>query len=388
MYKAFVIFVCVALVSSAQAISFELNSNKIYLPVKVNGQGPYSFILDTGSISNVVDVERVKSLKIATTGKSETRGAGDGALPSSIGKDVDLSVNGAAVRKQEIEVLPINKAISFSEGRRVDGLLGAPFLERFVVEIDYANNQVSFHEPAKFQYAGQAEPIPLELERGNIFIHGNVILPDGKRVTGKFLVDTGWRAALSFTSPFVREQKLPEITRTIVATAGVGIGGPVTDALGRVSALEIGHYTIKNPVANFSQATTGILAQKDFAGIIGGEILRRFNVILDYSRRRMTWQPNAHFDEPYEFDMSGIYLSAESKDFKSFKVFKMIPDSPAGAAGVREGDQIFSIDNQPASKFTLEQIRQMFRQDGKTYSLGILRGDSMVQTKLTTRRLI
>ena len=37
---------------------------------------------------------------------------------------------------------------------------------------------------------------------------------------------------------------------------------------------------------------------------------------------------------------------------------------------------------------TLEQIRQMFRQEGKEYSIVVLRGDNMVQTKLLTRRQI
>ena len=386
--RFFVVVACAVIASSAVGVTFELNSNKIYLPVKVNSKGPYSFVLDTGSVSNVLDAERAKSLGIAASGKSEARGAGKGSLPSSVGKNVDLSVDGAAMRKQNVEVLPINKAISFSEGRAVNGLLGSPFFERFVVEIDYANNQVNFHEPGEFRYAGTAEPIPFELEHGNIFVRANVVLPNGEHVTGKFLIDTGWCAAFSFTSPFVRDHKLPAMTATIVAMAGVGIGGPVTHPIGRINALEFGCYTIKNPVTDFSDATGGVLSQGDFTGIIGAEVLRRFSVIFDYPQRRMMLQPNAHFDEPYDFDMSGLYVTAEGKDFRTFKVYKVVINSPADAAGVHEGDQIWAINNQPASKFTLEQIRQMFRQDGKEYSLGILRGENMVQTKLTTRRMI
>lgn len=388
MRKILFILACLAFASSANATSFELNTNKIYLPVKVNGKKTCSFILDTGAHFNVIDAERAKSLGLVTTGSTEVHGAGDGSLPSSRGKDVDLSVDGAAIRKGEVEVMPINKEISFSEGHAVDGLLGRPFFERFVVEIDYANKKINFHEPEKFQYAGQGEAIPLETFGPGVGIRANLVLPTGERVAARLLIDTGWRGALSLNSPFVREHKLPGLMNSIVATIGVGVGGPVEDALGRVSAIEIGRYVVKSPVTSFSDATSGILAEKDFTGILGADTLRRFTVIFDYSQKRMILQPNAGFDEVSEFDMSGIYLTAEGKDFKQFKVFKMMPNSPAGVAGVREGDQIFSIDNQPASKFSLEQIRQMFRQDGKTYSLGLLRGDNMVQTKLLTRRLI
>jgi hypothetical protein len=386
--RSFVLVGCIAAVAKAAGVTFDLNSNKIYVPVRVNGKGPYPFILDTGSIFNVVDAERAKSLGIATSGESEARGAGEGSLPSSVGKNVDLSAAGAATGKSDVEVLPINKAISFSEGRAVSGLLGCPFFERFVVEIDYANKQVNFHEPAKFQYSGPAEPIPLEIDRGNIFVRANVVLPNGERVAGRFLVDTGWRAALSLNSPFVRDHKLRGMTTTIVATAGVGIGGPVTDAIGRISTLEIGRYAIKNPITNFSEATSGIQAQNDFAGIIGAEVLRRFAVVLDYPQRRMFLQPNAHFDEPYDFDMSGLYITAEGKDFRTFRVYKVVLGSPADGAGLREGDQIWAIGDQLAAKLTLEQIRQIFREDGKELAIRALRGDNIVQTKLITRRQI
>lgn len=385
---SFVLLSCLATAATAAGLTFELNSNKIYVPVRVNGKGAYPFVLDTGSIFNVVDAERAKSLGIKTTGKSEARGAGEGSLPSSVGTNVDLSVAGAAMGKSDVEVLPINKAISFSEGRVVDGLLGCPFLERFVVEIDYANKKVSFYEPAKFQYTGTAESIPLELERGNIFARANVVLPNGERVAGKFLIDTGWRAALSLNAPFALDHKLRIITTTIVATTGVGIGGPVTDAVGRISALEIGRYAIKTPITNFSETTSGLQAQNDFAGIIGAEVLRRFTVVFDYPQRRMFLQPNAQFDEPYDFDMSGLYVTAEGKDFRTFRVYKVVLGSPADAAGLREGDQILSIGDQLATKLTLEQIRQMFREDGKEFSIRALRGDNMVQTKFTTRRQI
>ena len=388
MRRRLIVLCLVALAAKSEAVTFDFTSNKIYLPVKVNNKGPYSFILDTGAIWNVIDVECAKALKISTGGESQVTGAGEGSLPGSVGKNVDLNVDGAATGKQDVEVLPINSAISFSEGRKVDGLLGAPFFERFVVEIDYINRRVQFHEPAKFQYADPAEPIPLEIERGNVFISANLVLPNGKRVAGKFLVDTGWRVALSLTAPVVREHKLVVMTNTIVATTGVGIGGPVTHPIGRISALEIGRHVIKNPVTDFSNATGGILAQGDFTGIIGAEVLRRFNVVIDYPQKRLLLQPNANFDQPYDFDMAGLYVAAEGKDFKTFKVYKIIPNSPAGVAGIHEGDQIWAINNQPVAKFTLEQIRQMFRQPEKEYSLGLLRGDNMVQTKLTTRRLI
>ena len=52
--------------SSAEDIPFELNANKPYLLVRINGAGPYWFILDTGSISTVADTELAKMLDLAS----------------------------------------------------------------------------------------------------------------------------------------------------------------------------------------------------------------------------------------------------------------------------------------------------------------------------------
>lgn len=373
----------------AKGISFELNANKPYVPVRINNTEPYWFILDTGSISNVVDAERAKSLSIATSGSSEATGAGEGSLTSSTGKDVSLSLNELKLAKQDLTILPINAAISFSEGRMVDGLLGYDFFNRFVVEIDYANRHINIYEPQTFKYTGEGESILLEIERGNIFVNAGLVLPSGKRVMGRFVVDTGWRSALSLTTPFVQAQKLLVRTQTVVATTGVGIGGATTDSVGRIESLQLGRYTIKSPVATFSKSKGGILAEDNMSGILGGEVLRRFKVIFDYPQRRMILESTAHFDEPYEFDMSGLFITAEGKDLKIFKVYKVMTNSPGFKAGLREGDLIEAINNRPAASMSLEQIRQMFKQEaGKKYLLSVRRGDKMLETKIKLRRLI
>jgi C-terminal processing protease CtpA/Prc len=130
------------------------------------------------------------------------------------------------------------------------------------------------------------------------------------------------------------------------------------------------------------------LSQGDFAGVIGAEILPRFKLIFDYPRGRMIIEPNGTFRAPYEFDMSGLFITSEGGSSKAFKVYSIIKGSPATEAGIR-GDVIDAIDERPASKFTLDQVRQLFKEaEGKEHSLSI-RGDGKLHTaKLRLRRLI
>src|SRR5207237_892827 len=108
-----------------------------------------------------------------------------------------------------------------------------------------------------------------------------------------------------------------------------------------------------HPITNFSTAKAGILAQSDMAGIIGGEILRRFTVIFDYPRKQLILEPNARFAEPYDFDMSGLMVTAHGDDLKTFRVHHVISPSPAYDSGLRVGDVITAIDGQPAADLSL-----------------------------------
>ncbi len=86
--------------------------------------------------------------------------------------------------------------------------------------------------------------------------------------------------------------------------------------------------------------------------------------------------------------MSGALLIAEGTEFKIFKVRQLIENSPATAAQLREGDVLSAIDGEPASKLTLEQVRQMFNKEGRSYLLSVKRGDEELQIRIRLRRLV
>lgn len=117
------------------------------------------------------------------------------------------------------------------------------------------------------------------------------------------------------------------------------------------------------------------------------EGMRRFKVIFDYSRRQMILEPNRDVSDKEEYDMSGMLLVAEGTDFKTFKIRRTIENSPAAAAGLREGDIISAVDGKPASDLTLEQTRQIFMRRGRSHRLTIERGGQQLQAKIKLKEL-
>jgi membrane-associated protease RseP (regulator of RpoE activity) len=177
---------------------------------------------------------------------------------------------------------------------------------------------------------------------------------------------------------------LASLAKTIQARAHA-VGGETTLTVGRVHGLELGPFTIANPVTVLPE---GEIAAPGKAGNIGGKLLRRFRVIFDYSRGRMILEPDAGLSDPDEYDMSGASLSAEAPGFATVRVTRVLESSPAAEAGLTPGDAIVSVDDEPAATLGLSRIRAMFAREGAEYELLVRRGERTLRARLKLRRLV
>jgi hypothetical protein len=364
---------------SANRIPFDFVSNHIYLRAHVNDSEPLWFLLDTGATASYFDVQRATASGLA-------------GLDNSI-KGVSLTFPGVKLLNQNFSI----QRLGFwaYDGHAVDGMLGYDFINRFVVEIDYVNKTVSLHEPQSYKYSGSGEIVPLIMleddSGGKVPLVRVKITQQGRAaIAGKFIADTGVRSAISFNTPFAETYELLQFAQKTIQ-APLGGGSMVRESkqpVGRVPNVQLGRFTFKNPIAVFFQDKKGVIASPEFDGAIGGEILRRFKVIFDYSRQQMILEPNRYISGSEEYDMSGMLLIAEGTDFNTFRVKRIIENSPATVAGLSEGDIISAIDGKPTSNLTLEQLRQVFKQKGHNYRLTVERDKQKIQTKIKLRKLI
>ena len=174
-----------------------------------------------------------------------------------------------------------------------------------------------------------------------------------RRNTRQVDIDTGARTSLVLNKQFHESNKISEGVPSIEAVWGLGVGGHTKSRLGRVQQFAMGDQKLPDVLTSFTQDVSGAFANPDLAGNIGGEILRRFTVTFDYSRKQMLLEPNSNFAQPFRFDMSGLNLTA-GPEFSIIRVNKVIAASPAAEAGGRKG-RLISINDRPASAYPLEQ---------------------------------
>ncbi|HEX8407504.1 MAG TPA: aspartyl protease family protein [Thermoanaerobaculia bacterium] len=313
--------------AAAISVPADVYENMLFVDVRVNGSPPRSFLLDTAVPKTMLD-RRIHR------------------------KSARLDIGGLELRVDDPGTIDLSFFES-AEGRRLDGILGMDLFTRYAVEMDYDAGLVRFHEAATFEYGGTGAVVPLVIADGKPFLDAKLKMPGQPERVRRYLVDSGSGGALA------DDLFMPE-------------GEPVGPNLGRAEYVELGPFRFEG-----ANGITGAMK-------IGGELLKRFTVIADFSRSRMMLEPNRHFRDAMLFDTSGLELEQVKAGLRVVQVY---PRTPAADAGLRKGDVILRIDRQPALTLGIERVRRMFHQV-RTHQLTILRGGKESQVTLALRLLI
>jgi predicted aspartyl protease len=369
-------------------VPFDLYGDNILIPVRVNNSQPIWLIFDSGASINVINQRTIERLGLKTKG-SVNLNAGGGSVGGAFVESATVSLTGVEAFNQMIAAAPLDALAAYS-GRDIQGLIGNNFIQKFVVEIDYAHRLLIFHDPHAYSLAHEPDAIRLENRGGNPFIKVELSLNGHETMTDLFEIDTGSNGIFSINRPFAETHQLLKILPKASMAEGIGgagLGGDTKSIDARIISIRLGQYIIDKPVVHISQDTEGFGASAD-AGFIGTELLRRFTVILDYQSQRMLLKPNANFKEPFEVDMSGLEMRTEANNFKVIKIKHVRANFPAAEAGLREDDEIVAVNGHPAAEFDLDKLAKMFKQAGKEYQLTVRRGDKVIRARLKMKRVI
>lgn len=135
--------------SAGGEIAFEMagaGGAALLVAVRINGQGPYEFILDTGATVTCVDERLASSLSLPDVRGVIGTAAGVGGQGGVRLVSVDsLSIGG--VRAHELQACVVDLEHLGGLGLELDGLIGLNVLSRFRVTIDFQRNIVTLAEP-------------------------------------------------------------------------------------------------------------------------------------------------------------------------------------------------------------------------------------------------
>jgi len=122
-------------------------------------------------------------------------------------------------------------------------------------------------------------------------------------------------------------------------------------------------------------------------GILGNDVLKRFNVFIDLQQQEIFLEPNRLYYDQFEVNCSGLELVIDDA-FQRVIVDHVYTGSPAHEAGLKVGDEIVQINGTSASDFQLPQIRSMLSQDGEEIEILIDRTGELRSYSLRLQALI
>jgi predicted aspartyl protease len=256
----------------------------ILLPVHVNDQGPFEFILDTGAGTSLLSSELAKQLAVKIIGSKEGQSAG-GKVAVSLAKVDSLAVGETKLGEVDVGIVDLAH-IGQTVGAKIDGDLGYNFLKHFRVTINYRDCELRLDDPKRVETVtrGAQTEIPIRLANPAkplilVDVHAN------GRGPFQFAIDTG-TSTTAIT---------PELAKQLdISTSPVGAGttgGAAVDFhAGLLQSFQLGGAKIDNMavvVADFFTMLSAAVGAK-LDGIVGYNFLRNYKVVIDYLGETLT----------------------------------------------------------------------------------------------------
>ncbi len=374
-------------------IPFEYENNFIIVKVLFNDVFPLKFIFDTGAEHTILTQREITDLLQINYERRFVLVGSDMSteLYAYLARGVKLTLNNMVATNRSILVLD-EDYFRFEEygGISVHGIIGADLFRRFVVKIDYRRKTITLFEPNSFRPpTDKVTKLPLELHRNKPYVIANTAFTKNSKIQAKYLLDTGASISLLLYTNSHPAFNLPP--KYIRSKIGMGLGGFLQGFMGRVDQVDIGEHQLEGVITNFQELSpevdTAFLNKRN--GIIGNQILDRFEVTIDYIKGVLYLQPEKSYRRKFQYDKSGLIIAASGVNLNVFTVVDLIENSPAAEADIQVGDEIKKVNGFPTTFMHLADLTKRFQKKvGKNIRLTIKRGDQRLTKRFQLKELI
>jgi hypothetical protein len=338
-----------------------------------------NFILDTGSGGISLDSATAHTIKLNTQLSDRTiRGiAGVRRVFFAYKQTLhlpDLDVDSLDFHINDYDVL------TSAYGEKIDGIIGLSFLARYIIKIDYDSLNILVYTKGSIRYPRGGFLLKPTIQTIPVF-PANV--KDSRPVGARFYFDTGAGMCLLLSADFVSDSNCIKPKRKWYATQAEGLGGKAPMKQGVVKQLNFGPYKFKNVPTYIFDDEYNVTAYPSLAGLIGNDLLRRFNLILNYDRKDIYMIPNSHFKEPFDYSYTGLGMYVVDGEIQ---VVDIMPESPAEQAGFRTGDIIMAVSNNFSKN--IQAYKNLMQTPGERLKVLVLRQEGPIVLTLKVKNIM
>jgi hypothetical protein len=250
-------------------------------------------------------------------------------------------------------------------GVRIDGIIGHSFLKQFIVKVNYDKNMMEVWSQGQVKYPKRGYLLKPSLSLIPVL---DASLVDGTACTSRFYFDTGAGLCLLMSEEFEQDSSILIKGKKIMNTQAEGLGGKKQMKLTTVKELKIGQYRFKNVPTHIFKDDYKVTSYPQLGGLIGNDVLRKFNLVINYREKEIHMRPNSHFKERFDYSYSGLGIYYVDGNIV---IEDVLEDSPGEKAGLKSGDVIISIDN--AFNAGIQVYKDMLQQVGARLKILVMR---------------
>jgi hypothetical protein len=338
-----------------------------------------NFILDTGSGGISLDSATCAELRIPIS-PSDTviTGMGDSHKVSFAFNQTlhfpGLDAGGLNFHINNYEVL------TSVYGEKIDGIIGYSFLRRYIVKINFDSLMLEVFSPGEISYPRNGtllNPIFTTLPIVNLHFK------DRKKSDFNFYFDTGAGLCFLLSDRFAADSNILSTKRRPVLTQAEGMGGKIQMRMTVVKMLQVGRYRFRNVPTYLYSDEFNVTSYPNVGGLLGNDLLRRFNLILNYPKRQIYLTPNSHFNDRFDYSYTG--MAAYYVD-GMIMVDDIIKGSPADKAGILKDDVIIAVNKNFSNN--IMQYKDILQTERERIKLIIKRKAVLIELYIKPKSLL
>lgn len=287
-------------------VKFEIGSGSghPHVPVFVNGQGPFTFTLDTGAVATTISKSMAETLgiPIREADKKFAAGIGGGRFPVANATLDKLQIGNETLKNEEVLVIDFDRA--FGTGAFTCGVIGHSLLKRYQLSVNYPARVLELRKTNGRPTGTRSKTAWNDFE----YIQDThlVVLPTLLNGQGPFhlVVDTG--SGGTVITPQVaerlnlsREQAAGQLKVVTPGSEGCtngcrGLGGFADGYAVQLKSISVGSVTQDDPLVGVidlrSVSPRGEVIRD---GIIGYPFMKDLELVIDYPNKRFAFMKHA-----------------------------------------------------------------------------------------------
>jgi hypothetical protein len=297
---------------------------------------PLNFILDTGSGAISLDSATTEEFHIPHVPSGRTISGIAGVKEVDYARNNRLSFPGLTIDSLDFYINDYD-VLSSVYGEKIDGIIGYSFFKSLIVKIDFDSLIIEVYSPGRIKYP-----------RNGFLLHPlftalpiqPLIIKDRRTINANFYIDTGAGLCFLISKQFEEDSSVLKHSRKPVSIQVQGLGGKKHMMLTIINSLQLGPYKFRRVPTNILDDEFNATSYPFLGGVIGNDLLRRFNMTINYPKQEIHILPNSHFNDDFDYSYTGLnMIYADGRIILD----DVVPRSPAYKAGLRKDDIVIGV---------------------------------------------